>query len=130
MCCSSDENRVQQLSEGLHSNQPVQHVLQNVDRHDDARLPPTVQGEDGEVGREHIGGLFSIRSRACATATADSEEEERKVREVTRDTAPYQNNRNYMMWVQPSEMGCKIPTHKTVWKKHFHKTNFEIISRS
>lgn len=47
---------------------PVQHVLQDVDRHDDARLPATVQGEDGEVGRQHVGGLLSVCGRSCTAA--------------------------------------------------------------
>lgn len=59
---------VMSICEGLHSHRPVQHVLQDVDGHDDARLPAAVQGEDGEIGREHVGGLLSVCSRSCTTA--------------------------------------------------------------
>lgn len=57
--------------EASNSHRPVQHVLQDADRHDDARLPATVQGEDGEVGREHVGGLLSVGSRPCTAAAGE-----------------------------------------------------------
>lgn len=52
---------------------PVQRVLQYVDRHDDAGVPPAVQGEDGEVGGEKVCGLLCVCCCSCSTATRDGE---------------------------------------------------------
>lgn len=62
------------LKEVLDPNWPVQHVLQDADRHDDPGLPAAVQGEDGEVGREHVGGLLGVGSRSRAAAAGDHRE--------------------------------------------------------
>lgn len=64
---------LQLLREGLGSHRPVQHVLQDVDGHDDARLPAAVEGEDGEVGRQHVGGLLGVCSRSCTAAAGDGQ---------------------------------------------------------
>lgn len=53
---------------------PVEHVLQDVDGHDHARLPAAVQREDGEVGGQQIGGLLRVCSRPCATAAGGQTE--------------------------------------------------------
>lgn len=57
-------------------HEPVQHILQDVDGHDDARPPAAVQREDGEVGREKIGGFRCICCCTCTTTTGESERAE------------------------------------------------------
>lgn len=57
---------------------PVEHVLQYVDGHDHARLPPAVQREDGQVGGQKVRGLLCVCRRPCTTtATAETEQNRR-----------------------------------------------------
>lgn len=52
---------------------PVQHILKYVDGHDDTRVPPAVQREDGEVGGEKVRGLLCICCCTCSTTTRKGE---------------------------------------------------------
>lgn len=57
------------------NHSPVKHVLQYVDGHDNARVPPTVQRIDGEVGREEVCGLLCICCCTGSTTTTDTNKE-------------------------------------------------------
>lgn len=50
-------------------HEPVQHVLKYVNGHDDARIPPTVQREDAEVGGQKVCGLLCVCCCSCSTTT-------------------------------------------------------------
>lgn len=52
--------------------EPVQHILEYVDGHDDAGVPPAVQGEDGEVGGQKLCGLLGVRCRSCSAAAGET----------------------------------------------------------
>lgn len=60
-------------------HKPVQHILQYVDGHDDTRVPPAVQREDGEVGGEKVSGLLCICCCSCSTTAREGERGIKKI---------------------------------------------------
>lgn len=59
-------------------HRPVERVLQDVDGHDHARLPPAVQREDGQVGGQKARGLLCVCCRPGTTAAAGETEQNRR----------------------------------------------------